>query len=72
MSAPYLIHEAVREAVERRAQAEEAACRAMLLDPLQRGVLVVERGLSYTIELSADVPWLELHVRKEDAPIERQ
>ncbi|URQ05024.1 hypothetical protein SEA_ITER_36 [Arthrobacter phage Iter] len=65
MSAADVIAEAVKEAIERRARHEEAACWAMLADPLERGVLVTERGLSYTIELSQEVPWLEIHVRKE-------
>lgn len=62
----------LREALEKRREHEEAACRAMLTDPLRRGVLVIERGTAYTIDLSPDVPWLEIHVRREDAPIERQ
>lgn len=65
------IEAALREALEKRREAEELACRAMLHDPLERGVLVIERGLSWTVDLSPEVPWLEIHVRKEDAPIER-
>ncbi|WGH21215.1 hypothetical protein SEA_OBITOO_39 [Arthrobacter phage ObiToo] len=66
------IQDAINAALEKRREHEEAACRAMLRDPLQRGVLVIERGTAYTIDLSPEVPWLEIHVRREEAPIECQ
>lgn len=52
--------------IKERTLAEERYCEMSLTDPRQRGVLIIEHtALAWSISLSSDVPWGQMHIRKE-------
>lgn len=55
----------IEEVIQDRAEKEEMFCEMALTDPEQRGVLVIETDpTSYSIELSKEVPYGQMHIRQ--------